>query len=54
MTKTLELFNNLYEIYAGYNYFEYEDIILFDFVNVDDYIQTVKYIKVEDKIATFI
>ena len=40
MTKTLELFNSLYETYAGYNYFEYEDIILFDYVNVDNEIQT--------------
>lgn len=53
MTNTLELFNNLYKIYAGYNYFEYEDIILFDYVNVDNEIQTMKYIKNEDKITTF-
>ena len=54
MTKTLELFNSLYETYAGYNYFEYEDIILFDFVNTNDEFQTIEYIKNEDKITTFI
>ena len=54
MTKTLELFNYLYEIYTGYNYFEYDDVILFDYVNADDEIQTIKYIKNEDKIITFV
>lgn len=50
MMNTLKLFNDLYEFYAGYNYFEYEDIILFDFVDVDGEIQTIKYIKNEDKL----
>lgn len=54
MTKTLELFNYLYEIYSGYNHFDYDDVILFEYVNTDGYIQTVKYIKNEDKITTFV
>lgn len=53
MTKTLELFNQLYEIYTGYNYFDYEDIILFDYVNIDGEIQTIKYIKNKDNITVF-
>lgn len=52
--KTEILFRELYDIFHGYNYFEYDDIILFDFVNADDEYQTVKYNKNTKSITTFV
>jgi hypothetical protein len=52
--KTEILFRELYNIFHGYNYFEYDDSILFDFVNTDDEYQTVKYNKNTKSITTFV
>lgn len=50
---TKELFNNLYEIYQGYNYIECDDVIYFDYLDAKDCIQTIKYIKDENKLMMF-
>ena len=52
--KTEILFRELYDIFQGYNYFEYDDVIFFDFVNTDDEYQTVKYDKNTKSITTFV
>lgn len=52
--KTEILFRQLYDIFHGYNYFEYDDVIFFDFVNTDDEYQTVKYNKSTKSITTFV
>ena len=52
--KTEILFRELYNILHGYNYFEYDDVIFFDFVNADDEYQTVKYNKNTKSITTFV
>ena len=52
--KTEILFRELYNIFHGYNYFEYDDGIFFDFVNADDEYQTVKYNKNTKSITTFV
>ena len=54
MDKTLSLFQNMYELLHGYNYFEYDDVIIFDFVNSDNEFETVKYNKATSSIASFI
>lgn len=54
MDKTLDLFQNMYELLHEYNYFEYDDVIMFDYVNNDDKFETVKYNKTTNSIVSFV
>lgn len=54
LNETKMFFEKLYDVFQGYNHFEYDDVISFEFVNADYERQIVTYNKSTKSITTFI